>query len=238
MTLIFPDFTIFVFGLIVGSFLNCIIYRLEKGESFLKGRSYCPKCKHRLAWQDLVPVLSFLFLLGKCRYCKKSISFQYPLVELATAILFVLSPDIRFTIIVPFLIIIFVYDLKHYLIPDKIVYLAIGLALILGFNQVIPACGAALFFLLIVLATRGRGMGIGDIKLAFLMGLLLGWPNILVALSFAFFAGATIGLALIFAKKKSLKSAVPFGPFLIAGTFIALFFGGKIINWYLNFYAY
>jgi len=240
---------IFIFGLVVGSFLNCLIYRLEVGEGFLKGRSFCPYCRHILSWQDLIPLLSFLILRGKCRYCQKSISWQYPLVEIATGLLFLSIFNFQFSIfnliIACFLIIIFVYDLKHYIIPDKIIYPAIVIVLIYNFlrsdllgrsDLLLSAFGAATFFLAIVLVSRGKWMGIGDIKLAFLMGLFLGFPNILVALFLAFSIGAIIGLGLIVSGKKTLKSEVPFGPFLVTGTFIALFFGGQIIHWYLNLF--
>jgi len=240
---------IFIFGLVVGSFLNCLIYRLEVGEGFLKGRSFCPYCRHILSWQDLIPLLSFLILRGKCRYCQKSISWQYPLVEIATGLLFLSIFNFQFSIfnliIACFLIIIFVYDLKHYIIPDKIIYPAIVIVLIYNFlrsdllgrsDLLLSAFGAATFFLAIVLVSRGKWMGVGDIKLAFLMGLVLGFPNILVALFLAFSIGAIIGLGLIVSGKKTLKSEVPFGPFLVTGTFIALFFGGQIIHWYLNLF--
>ena len=240
---------IFIFGLVVGSFLNCLIYRLEVGEGFLKGRSFCPYCRHILSWQDLIPLLSFLILRGKCRYCQKSISWQYPLVEIATGLLFLSIFNFQFSIfnliIACFLIIIFVYDLKHYIIPDKIIYPAIVIVLIYNFlrsdllgrsDLLLSAFGAATFFLAIVLVSRGTWMGIGDIKLAFLMGLFLSWPKILVALFLAFSIGAIIGLGLIVSGKKTLKSEVPFGPFLVTGTFIALFFGGQIIHWYLNLF--
>ncbi len=232
---------IFILGLIVGSFLNCVIYRLETGGNFLKGRSFCPHCKHVLEWQDLIPVFSFLFLLGKCRYCRKGISIQYPLVELSTGIVFLLcsafyAPYFMY-IISCFLIVIFVYDLKHYLIPDKVVFPAILITLVFNYQFILTALGAGLLFLLIVLATRGKGMGIGDIKLAFLMGLILGWPNIMVALFSAFFVGAIIGIILIVSGKKGLKSEVPFGPFLVFGTFLAMFWGQSIMTWYLNIFC-
>ena len=250
---------VFILGLAVGSSLNCIIYRLEKNESFLKGRSYCPNCHHVLAWQDLIPILSFLILKGKCRYCGKKISLQYPLVELATGILFfsisystfqhsntpTLQQFIQFlylSIVSSFLIVIFVYDLKHYLIPDKVIYPAIGITffyqIISNTNfyfSILSALGAAAFFLLIFLVSRGKWLGFGDVKLGFLMGLFLGFPKILVALFFAYLIGAIIGIGLVLAKKKTLKSEVPFGPFLVTGTFVALFFGNQLINWYLGF---
>jgi prepilin signal peptidase PulO-like enzyme (type II secretory pathway) len=256
---LFFNLIIFILGLTVGSFLNCVIYRLEKDESFLRGRSYCPNCKHKLSWQDLIPILSFLELQGKCRYCKKPISLHYPLVELATGTLFVGVFHITFPnfllstfyfIISSFLIIIFVYDLKQYIIPDEIIFPVIGIAFLYNIlysyfivhtshfilNTFYSALGASLFFLAIFLISRGKWLGFGDVKLAFFMGLFLGFPNILVALFLAFFIGAIIGLGLILKKKKTLKSEVPFGPFLVAGTFIALFFGNQIINWYLNLF--
>ena len=136
---------IFIFGLIIGSFLNCMIYRLEINKGFLWGRSFCPHCKHELFWKDLIPVLSFFILGKKCRYCREIISWQYPLVELFTGLIFVLiiafMAPMAFTASVAFmalwlfsiaslLIIIFVYDLKHYLIPDKVIYSAIVITFI------------------------------------------------------------------------------------------------------------
>lgn len=298
----------FILGLCVGSFLNAVIWRLEKGESVIaeprgtmRGtarkmtRSYCPHCKHALAWHDLIPVLSFIWLRGKCGYCSKKISWQYPLVEIATGVIFVLivvyfgnlfenwklEVGIFFSITYRFyiasaLIVIFVYDLRHYIIPDKVLFPAVGISFLYLLFQVfnnlsiqnlllnccaitgneiaglkilnlkleisdqfvlyfLAAAGACLFFFLLVFMSKGRAMGMGDVKLAFLMGLILGWPNILVALFLAFMFGALVGLALIFSGRKKLKSQVPFGPFLIAGTFIALFWGQQIINWYWRF---
>lgn len=259
---LFFNLFVFVLGLVIGSFLNCFIYRLETDRSFLKGRSFCPECKHVLAVLDLIPVFSFFFLKGKCRYCKKPISFQYPLVELLTGFLFVSVFNFVFSsgsfvfgnilyflfllVVSCFLIVIFVYDLKHYIIPDKVVYSAIAFSIIyivfcflfaingssLLIQHFLSAFLSAAFFLLIVLISKGRWMGIGDIKLAFLMGLVLGWPNILVALFLAFFMGAFIGMILILLKKKNLKSEIPFGPFLVLGTFFALFWGQIMFDWY------
>jgi len=233
---------IFFLGLAVGSFLNCVIYRLETGGSFLGGRSFCPHCRHKLGFWDLIPVLSFLWLRGRCRYCQERISFQYPLVELTVGILFVLihlnsATAFLAYVIVPFLIVIFVYDLKHYIIPDKVIYPVIALVLIFNFSAWPSALGAAAFFAAIVLISRGKWMGLGDVKLAFLMGIILGFPNILAALFLAFLAGAIIGIGLIALGRKKMKSEVPFGPFLVTGTLIAMFWGEELINWYLRFYA-
>jgi leader peptidase (prepilin peptidase)/N-methyltransferase len=258
---------IFIFGSIVGSFLNSVIYRLSKKESFLIKRSYCPHCSHTLQWQDLIPFFSFLILKGRCRYCKKRISLQYPLVEFATGFLFafiffqnvpfLFSGSIIFNLlnicflflVSCFLIIIFVYDLYHFIIPDNIIYPAILAA---GFwrlasdillnintreeilNTIYSALGAAAFFLAIVLLSRGKGMGVGDVKLAFFMGLILGFPDILTALFLSFFLGAALGTMLIILKKRDFKSEIPFAPFLVTGTFLAMFFGKEIINFYFN----
>lgn len=253
----------FVLGLLVGSFLNCVVYRLETKDSFLRGRSFCPKCKYVLAWYDLIPVLSFVWLKARCRHCKKKISIQYPLVELATGFLFLLAfvfapwPDLGFLIyewiIFSFLVLIFVYDLKHYIIPDRFLLPAISLVVFfraaelfsnellkrdLGISAVglawpwVAGLAASGFFFLIWLISRGKWMGFADCKLGFLLGLFLGWPNIIVALFFSFLIGSVIGLILISVKKKKLRSEVPFAPFLIIGCFIALFFGQGIINWY------
>ena len=218
----------------------------------MKGRSFCPNCKHILVWSDLIPVLSFFLLGRKCRYCQKPISWQYPLVEVATGLLFSLifysgasqSEEIAFRMVISCsLIVIFVYDLKHYLIPDKVVYPAIILSVIwlaiFGENILsyfYSAVLAAGFFLFFVLISKGKWMGIGDIKLGFLMGLFLGWPGILTALFLAFLFGALIGLTLVFSGRKKISSEVPFGPFLVFGTFISLFWGKDIVNWYLNLF--
>jgi prepilin signal peptidase PulO-like enzyme (type II secretory pathway) len=252
---------VFLLGLCIGSFLNCVVYRLEE-EKTLKGRSFCPNCKHILTWYDLFPVFSFIFLRGRCRYCHKKISIQYPLVELATGIIFVLvfnfiNPVLTFyqSLSLPYLfyifsvlIIIFIYDLKHYIIPDKVLFPAIIISLTYdviiwqGILNVLLALAIAFgFFLTIFLISKGKWMGFGDVKLSILMGLLLGFPNILVALFLAFFFGAIIGIMLMTfptragGEKKSLKSEIPFGPFLIVGTFVAMLWGNQLISWYLNF---
>jgi prepilin signal peptidase PulO-like enzyme (type II secretory pathway) len=281
---------IFIFGLSIGSFLNAVIYRLKAKKSVWRGRSFCPKCKKPLGFWDLIPILSFIFLRGRCRQCHQKISWQYPLVELATGLIFILvfyyfslftfSPRFGeaghlslFTVISllfylfisSVLIVIFVYDLKHYLIPDKVIWPAIIVSslywlvgLILYFtnnkeaffklypglsnyylvpNPFLTLLGVLLgggFFLLVVLISRGRWMGGGDIKLGTFMGFVLGFPQIILALFIGFISGSLVGLSLIALKKKTMKSQIPFGPFLVFGTFIALFWGNYILNWYFN----
>ncbi len=240
---------VFIFGLIIGSFLNCAIFRLEQGKKFIKGRSYCPHCLHNLSWSDLIPLISFFLLKAKCRYCQKKISWQYPLVELITAFSFVLifwqtkeAFDLFFLFIIfSFLIMIFIYDLKHLIIPDSLIIFPLLITFIyfLGkninfLNHFSAGFFSFLFFLLIVVATLGKGMGIGDVKLVFFLGFLLGYPNILVALFLSFLFGGIIGIGLIIARKKQMKSEVPFGPFLVIGTTIAYFWGSSLVNWYFG----
>lgn len=247
---------IFVFGLCIGSFLNCVIYRMETEKS-LRGRSFCPGCKNQLKWTDLVPVFSFLFLKGKCRNCKQKISIQYPIIEILTGLIFLLIFN-QFSIlqfinlifwfyVFSVMIIIFVYDLKHYEIPDKILIPAILIALIYDIfilcqpfslmcpvNYIFAIFIGSGFFLSIFLISKGLWMGFGDVKFAILMGLLLGFPNILLALFLSFFFGAIIGIILIIFEKRGIKSEIPFAPFLIAGTLLAIFWGSQIIDWYLS----
>jgi len=263
---------IFGIGTIIGSFLNCIIWRSHADESAMKGRSYCPKCRHGLAWFDLVPVFSFLFLRGLCRYCKKGISWQYPAVELITGIFFVvfafefapgffngqiplvvLAQLLSYWVILSSLVVIFVADLRWYFIPDGAVISGFVAALILRVlqftqgglyfgqydyqilvNPFLSSFFCAAFFLAIFLLSRGKWMGFGDVKYALFMGMVLGFPDSLVALFLANFFGAIIGLTLILAKIKNMKSEIPFGPFLVAGTVIALFFSDSIMSWYLS----
>jgi len=251
---IFFSIFVFIFGLIVGSFLNCLIYRLEqnKAKSILKGKSFCPSCKHGLQWFDLIPLLSFFLLKGKCRYCHNAISFQYPAVELLTALTFLLlffKEGIGLKGLIIFfawacLIVIFVIDLKHYIIPDKVLIPFLGLVLVFKFLNFEStrallfdfsfALSVALFFFLIWLFSRGKAMGFGDVKLVFPLVLLLGWPLGLVGLFIAFLSGSVVGLILMAFGKKKLKSQVPFGPFLIGGTFVAFLWGSPIWQWYLK----
>ena len=239
---------IFVLGLIVGSFLNCVILRTYKGESFIVGRSYCPKCKHDLKPWDLIPVLSYLILRGKCRHCGNKISSQYPLVELSTAIIFsfvylqvgLTSKMIYLLVIMAIFIVIFVYDLKYYIVPDKFVFSGIIISAIWVFltGDILitfaSAIGASFFFFLIWFFSKGLAMGFGDVKLAFLIGLLFGWPNVVVGLFLGFFFGAIIGTISLLINQKNLKSEIPFAPFLLSGAFVALFWGDKIVQWYLS----
>lgn len=259
----FCFFSIFLFGLCIGSFLNVLIYRLPL-ELSLKGRSFCPKCKKKISWHDNVPLLSFILLKGKCRRCHSPISLQYPLIELLTGILFVACLfllansndelrimnygiyDLRFwTIliytlwIISIFLTIFIIDLKHQIIPDQLLYASLPVVLVFLFvihnslfiNHLISAVVACLFFYFLYKITKGKGMGFGDVKLSFLIGLILGFPKVMVAFYLAFLTGALAGVILILLGKKRFKEAIAFGPFLSLGTLISLFWGDSLYKW-------
>ncbi|OGD56728.1 hypothetical protein A2V71_04265 [Candidatus Berkelbacteria bacterium RBG_13_40_8] len=243
-------------GLAVGSLLNVIIFRFDDLKSILTTRSHCPKCKRQLTWYELIPFFSYLVLWGKCRTCKKPISIQYPLVEVGTGLIFALLfwkfgfswELIPYVLISSILIIIFVYDILHYLIADILVWIAIGIwviwlavdYLVIGHqlsvisNSIYGGLGLGGFLAILVVASREKWMGAGDIKLGFLLGAMISWPNVLVGGFAAFSLGSIVGLVLIGVRKKTMKDRVPFAPFLIAGMFLALFLGDKLMNWYLE----
>jgi len=235
-------FLIFAGGVCVGSFLNCLVYRLNKrgGKGLLWGRSFCPHCQHQLSWYDNIPLLSFIILQGRCRYCHQPISFHYPLVELATGILTLIVfacynhglifNTLSLLLIFYALVAIFLSDFFYQTIPDEIVLPAMVLAIIGHFQVQFLLSGiiAAAFFLFLVLITKGKGMGMGDVKLAAFMGFFLGYPKIVVALYLAFLTGALLSVILILLKKKRFGEEIAFGPFLVAATIISLFFGEKI----------
>jgi len=246
--MIFFNFAVFVLGLCVGSFLNVLIYRLPKNLGFVKGRSFCPKCKHKLTWFDNIPLLSFLILKGRCRCCGKTISWKYPIVELLTGAVFLLSYLSNLSclsyLLFAGLIVVFFIDLEHQIIPDEIVipfslffliyFLVVNPNLLIT-NYLIAGFFSFLFLYFIYLITKGKGMGFGDVKLAFLMGLVLGWPKIIVAFYLAFLTGAIIGIILILLKKSKLKQKIAFGPFLCLGTIIAYLWGEQIIKIFFKY---
>lgn len=238
-----------IFGLVIGSFLNVCIYRIPRGMSVVAPPSHCTGCDKRLSVLDLVPVISYLILQGKCRQCGAKISPRYPLVELFCGAGFLLL-YINFGLTVEFLaglvlfsglVVCSLIDLDHRIIPDG-VNLTLGLIaiplLLVQSTQVLlnGVFGALVGFgllLLIAVASKG-GMGGGDIKLAAVLGLYLGWPNIILALFIAFILGSVVGLIWVWVKQKTLKEALPFGPFLSIAALVVLLWGTEIINWYLN----
>jgi len=260
---------IFLFGLVIGSFLNCLIWRLHKEEG-MWNRSYCPLCQKQIAWYDNIPVLSFILLGGKCRNCKRSISWQYPIVELITGVLFVLTviSNLKFVIwsdfiildpitnykllitivrdwfIIAAMIVIFIYDLRWNLILDRVTLPACLIVFILNLalgvswlNLVVSAAIGGGFFLIQFLISRGKWIGGGDIRLGLLMGFSLGQPShLILAIIVAYFIGSVIGLSLIISQKKKWNSEIPLGVFLSSATVLTVFWGDKIVNWYLGLF--
>ncbi|HSW47759.1 MAG TPA: prepilin peptidase [Candidatus Saccharimonadales bacterium] len=254
-------FLVFLFGLFIGSFLNVIVDRSSSGENPLKGRSHCDSCKHVLTAHDLIPVVSFVLLNGKCRYCRHDMSVYYPLVEVITGLIFALvayfvinlnpvyaegSINMLFfslffyLFLTSILVVIFLTDLKFGIIPFNFVLIGLVATIFLHIlwpvpgvtiqNYFLSGTGLFLFFLLIFLITRGKGMGFGDVVYSFLMGFILGYPGVIVGFYIAVLTGAIIPLVILGLKHKKIRGAtIPFGPFLVTGTFISMFWGDSII---------
>lgn len=243
-------FFLFMFGLCLGSFLNVCIFRLLRGESIVFPASHCLQCGHKLAVKDNIPLLSFILLRGKCRYCQTHLSFQYPIVELLTATLFALA-GVRFgwqfqtitaIILISASLVISVIDLREQIIPHLISLPGIGLGLILSLLPFSPVhftdaltgalLGGGLFFLIQVLSKGG--MGGGDVNLIAMFGAFLGWQKCLLTIFVAVLIGSMVGGLLILLKQKGRKDPIPFGPFLCLGALVSLFYGQEIITWYFS----
>ena len=256
---------LFIFGLVIGSFLNVVIYRTVHDESFVFGRSKCPSCKKQIAWYDNVPLVSFFLLRGKCRSCKKQISWAYPFIELITGLLFVwwffigftffqLSSR-PFTVLQPLfwlvvgilLIVVFFSDLLYGIIPDiavagltllglfyRLLLFTSGIMFPMDFWKTLGgALGAFLLFFMLWVGTKRRGIGLGDVKFAFPMGLITGWPGIALALFLSFTIGAVVSLGTVVAGQKKLTSRIAFGPFLVLATVLVLLWGEDLLRWYV-----
>lgn len=248
---------VLVLGLSIGSFVNAWVWRTRENLSITKARSICPNCRVQIAWYDNVPVFSFIFLHGHCRQCDKKISYQYPIVEVWCGFIFVITAlfhsnsltfgvlsleIIRDWIILTFLTFVFLYDFRYREILNFSTMLP---AIILFFFSLIfgwqswgsmlsgVAFGAG-FFLFLYIISKGRWIGGGDVKLGFFMGIILGWPNILLAFFLAYLTGAVFSLLLIAARKKTIKSETAFGTYLVFGTIVAMFWSERIVSWYLG----
>jgi len=239
-----------ILGAIVGSFLNVVAYRLPRGESLAHPPSRCPHCGAPVKPYDNVPVLSWLLLRGRCRSCKEPISPRYPLVEAGTALLCALvvlakgadGDAVIGIVFVLLLVPITLIDLEHRIIPNKITYpgavLAVVLVAVLDSDSLVEhliAGAAAGGFLLVAAIVQPRGMGMGDVKLALVMGLYLG-RAVAPAMFAALIAGTLIGAVIIarVGTKQGRKTAIPFGPWLAFGGLVGLFAGDAIVDWYLD----
>ena len=285
---------LFILGLAIGSFLNVVSLRYEPGNRILGlriigGRSHCRYCQKTLRWYELIPLLSFLFQLGKCRSCGHKLSYQYPLIELLGGLIFVFAPlvisywlaVIIWLLIFALFLLLSIIDFRYYIIPDSInLFLAIlGLILIsvnyfsiannnsiinqfsnnsflghysllftpsyqlltanygLFLNHFLAAFAAMAFVAAIIIFSRGKGMGWGDFKLVGALGLIFGWPDILMILFLSFIIGSVFVLPLLIKKQKTMKDVVPFGPFLIIAASLTFFFGYQIIDSYFKLFS-
>lgn len=256
---------LFLFGAIFGSFAGAMVWRLKTHRSLANDRSECEHCHHKLSWLDLIPLFSWLYLKGKCRYCRKPIGWTALLLEVGLGIVFAVSyllwpyplslpMDIVYLLLwlvaCVLLAILFVYDLRWYLLPDKIIWplAAIGGALFViraatsgwGFSEVamelvlgfVPVTG---IYYLLYKVSNGRWVGFGDVKLGIFIGLALGWTGALLTLVLANFIGLLVVLPGLLSGKLSRSSEIPFGPFLIVATVIAMLVGQHVIGWYMQF---
>jgi leader peptidase (prepilin peptidase)/N-methyltransferase len=262
---------IFIFGLVLGSFVNASVWRIHKQSqskanrtkkySIIEGRSMCPNCKHTLAPLDLIPLVSWIVLGGKCRYCKEPISIQYPLAELLTAVLFIFSYIywpysfsgaglvyfVFWLLFVTGFVGLIIYDFKWQRLPNRITYLLIGLALVQlavsliaykgGLTSVIDAfwgvlISAGIFYALLIVS-NGAWIGGGDVKLGVVIGLIIGGPiNSVLMLLFSSLIGTIYSIPLLLTGRAKKDSKVPFGPFLILAAIIVELFGTSLINYY------
>lgn len=241
---------VFLLGICIGSFLNVCIWRIPQGKSVVFPASQCGACGKKLKAFDLVPVLNYFYLRGRCRWCGAPFSWQYPLIEFVTGVLFVLiwlkhgflGAALSGWVLVALLVTISVIDYYHQIIPNGLIFVGLGMGIPLLLIQsgeslklgVLSMLAAGLFMLIIALISRG-GMGGGDVKLAALLGLYLSPQNTGVALFLAFMIGGIVALFLLVARIKGRKDAIPFGPYLALGAIIAELMGERLLAWYSSF---
>jgi leader peptidase (prepilin peptidase)/N-methyltransferase len=244
-----------VLGLCVGSFLNVCIYRLPRGQSIMSPPSRCPQCGRSLRWFDNIPVLSWLALRGQCGQCGAPISMRYPVIEIVTALVWLLvawmTPPgwllASRLVLATALIVLFMIDLEHQLLPNAITLpgIAVGLAfsfvappgpidsligIVVG-GGILYAIAAGYYFL-----RKEEGMGMGDVKMLAMVGAFLGWRAVLLTLVLASFAGAVLGVIIMTWQRGDMKYALPFGTFLALGTLVSMLVGEQILTWYFAFY--
>lgn len=248
--LLFYAFSFMLFGLVIGSFLNVVIYRLPRHESIVMGRSHCPHCGHTLSALDLFPVFSYLWLRGQCRYCHQSISLRYPFIEFLTGMSYLFAylhygfslQTLLALVLSSLYIVISLIDWDTLEIYDRFHILLLVIALIY-----IPFSGLSLYshllgFVIIsvpflLLSYFNLGMGGGDVKLMAVSGLMLGFSNTIVAFFIASITGGIYGLYLLWIKKQDRHSQLPFGPFLCLGLYSAYLWGPQLIRYYLNLFS-
>ncbi len=242
-------------GLILGSYFNSWIWRVHEWRRVWNRRSICVHCEKQLVWYDNIPVISFAWLKGKCRHCHGSIPAHYLLVELATPLFFIavavhyfILPEFsawqffRDLFFSAFFIVVFMYDYLYFEILPPLMWMASAIAFGINYFFLQISLLSLLFgiligggfFLLQYLVSRGRWIGSGDIHLGILLGALLGWEEVLVALFIAYVVGALVGLGLLVTRKKKMQSELPFGTFLAVGGWVAMLWGSQIVAWYVG----
>jgi leader peptidase (prepilin peptidase)/N-methyltransferase len=259
---IIPYLTVFMFGLVVGSFLNVCIYRIPRRLSIIMPSSRCPSCNTPIKPWDNIPIVSYLFLGGKCRFCKARISFRYPFVELLNAVLYVLILwrfDFGWHTLVYFifsssLIVITFIDLDFQIIPDRITLSGIPIGFLagsfflpdpfarsslLGMKESLigTITGFALFYLVSLIGSaifKKEALGGGDVKMMAMVGALMGWKTVILTTFLGSLTGSIFGILLMVSKGKDRMAKLPFGPFLALGTIITLFYGQEILSWYIG----
>lgn len=234
-------------GAAVGSFLNVVILRTRSGESSTRGRSKCPHCGHELAWFELIPLASFIWLRGRCRHCRRGIAWQYPLVECFTVIAFIavawtlpLSWSMLLGwVVVSCLILVAVYDFRWALLPDgftlSLALAGLASAVVSGLPLLdifLGGLAGAGFFGLQYVLSRKRWVGSGDILLGAALGLLLGWRMLGLALFLAYFVGALVASVLLLMRRQHTSASIPFGPYLALGGLLAWLWGPAMMTWY------
>lgn len=240
---------IFLYGITIGSFLNVCIYRMPLERSVVFGNSQCPKCEEDIKFYDLIPLFSYMFLRGKCRFCSEKISIRYPLVELANGVLYILAflkfglsmEMIFYCLLSSILFVIAVIDFEHKIIPNELLIVAFVLGIIFhifsgGFlSSVIGFFAVSVLLYIIAILSKG-GIGGGDIKMMAAFGFCIGWQNILLSLFIASIIGSLVAIYLLVFKKYGRKTEVPFGPFLAIGIYISILYGTQLINGYLRMF--
>ena len=228
---------IFILGLVVGSFVNVLIYRVPMHKSIVAPPSSCTSCGERLTVPDLIPVFSYIFLKGRCRHCGERISPRYPLVELLTAAMFVILftrfgftvPFIAYAYLMTILAAVFFIDIDHRIIPNGLVLAALaGLFPGSGFLLLVAILGSLIY-------RTEDAMGMGDVKLMAPVGLFLGWRLCITALAVSVLLGGLVSMALILLGIKKRKDTVAFGPFIVAGTFVTMIWGWELTEWFFNY---
>ncbi|ALX48357.1 prepilin peptidase [Lentibacillus amyloliquefaciens] len=242
----------FLLGMIFGSFFNVVGLRAPQKRSFASDRSICPHCKNQLSWYELIPILSYLFQLGKCRHCRSAISIMYPVIELITGLLFAFSyiklgfqvELVTALLLMSLLVIIFVTDMKYMLIPNNVLLFFLPLLIFTRiinpldpwWSSITGALSGMVIIAIIILASRG-GMGGGDMKLFGILGIVLGFDKTLLTLFLSCVLGAVVGLVLLLTKVIDRKQAVPFGPYIVTAAVVAYFYGESLLGWYFNHFS-